>query len=202
MKKVIDIFKREGFSGVIKRTKIHLYRTFFLLIADFDTAIEKIEGEDSFKTIVIDESLSHRLIEDYPKEFTERKLRIFLEEIKKNNARGVAILKDDIIYAYLWSSIDCFEEGLTGYKRKLSNSEVYFYDLYTFKERRREGAGLAAFRHEMKYYKKQGYSKAITLVDDYNLPSLNVMRKMGFTKYGKLYHKTIAGKDYIKVIEK
>ena len=54
----------------------------------------------------------------------------------------------------------------------------------------------------MRFYKNRGYQYALDLVDESNKPSMSAMKKMGFSRIGKVYFKNWNGKKYNKVVER
>lgn len=202
MERFKEVIRSEGLSGVIKRGKSRVYKTFYILKAEITTMLENTIENENFVCRVIDEAEIEKIAEEYPEEFDERKKSIFLKRIKDPQHRGIVVQYKNDICGYLWSSIGSLEEEESGYQRKLQKNEMYLYDLYTFKKYRRQGVADTAFHHEMRFYKNRGYQYALDLVDESNKPSMSAMNKMGFSRIGKVYFKNWNGKKYNKVVER
>lgn len=157
-----------------------------------------LEYRESGDVEKIDGKLVEEIKKEYPEEFTSRKYNIFMNRYANDNDHGYVIRKNGKIASYGWVGINHFYEGSSGYSSDLNSDTSYLYDLYTFKNFRKQGLMEELVESLFAIYKGKGFKKMRTIVSFENVKSNGLMSKFGFEKIGTISVKYFNKRKYTK----
>lgn len=127
------------------------------------------EIEDKFRKKII----------DY---FGEGKASSFRLRFNYKHFMVVSIVNDDIASFCFFANSKFKFSHFT-----LKNSELYFYDCFTFPEYRGKGAIFSEVKYVFKIYKPLGYKSVFVEIEDTNIPSKRAFTKLGFKMIKRIY---------------
>lgn len=185
MKKIAETIAREGLMGFYRRSKNRLYVTRLVMRAEIEELLQRADPKD-YRIRRIDANVIREIRQTWPEEFTERKVDIFTKWLDLSETEGYAVLHPSgEIAGHLWISKRSRIGHVADLEMEIKEDEIYSVDAYVFEKYRRQGVMSAAYGLILAACRDEGYTKVIAHVADYNMPSRNMLRRLGFQMIGR-----------------
>ena len=105
-------------------------------------------------------------------------------------------LDGDNLAAYCWATTQV-EFDVDNLDMTLREGDVYLDDAYTVPAYRRQGIQTAVHMYRLEYMQDRGYQRAVLIVEDPNLASQGLVRKLGYQVAGHLsFRRVLWMRDY------
>lgn len=134
----------------------------------------------------------------HPDEFSAKKLDDYLQRLEDVNEHSFLIgdEKGEIVGYTNVVYKDHFNK-YSGFMVRLAADEVYYYDCYVFKAFRGQGAFQGAIGQMNYAAAKQGYRRALTMVEKRNTPSWRAFSAQGFKQVKVLWRFPLIKKNIV-----